>query len=242
MPQTVVITGSSKGIGKATALYFAKKGWNVVVNSEKSVNDGQKVANEIVKMGARAIYIQANVSEKAQAENLIKQAEKVFGKIDCLVNNASRSQKKLFIDTIEADYELSNTGLKGAINCSRAVIKSMKDQGGTIVNISSIWGISGASGEVLYSASKAAIIGLSKALAKEMGTMGIRVNAVAPGYIETRMTRGEKEETRKHFCENSALGKLGTPEDIAKVVYFLASDSSSFITGQTITADGGYLD
>ena len=237
MKKTVLITGASRGIGAEIAREFAKAGYNVAVNYANSREKAEALAEEI---GGYAYG--ADVSAFAQVEEMIAKVHKRFGGIDVLVNNAGIAlPQKLLSDTTEAEWDrLFDVNVKGAFNCTKAVTDDMvTNHSGSIINISSIWGITGGSCEVAYSASKAAIVGFTKALAKELGTAGIRVNCVAPGVVDTDMNAHLSEEDIAALKEETPLGTVGTPSDIAKLVVFLASEDARFITGQVITADGG---
>lgn len=240
--KTVVVTGASKGIGRAVVKEFAREGYNVVICYNHSVSAAQELLNEISKF-ARAIAIKVDVSKEDEVRNMIDISKKTFGKIDVLVNSAGVSDTRLLIDSTQEDYDfVFDTNMRGTYNTCKLVGREMlSNQSGKIINISSIWGVLGGSCESVYSASKGAIIAFTKALAKEFGPNGINVNAVAPGFIQTDMTKNVTEEIKQEIVDNSALGRLGTPEDVAGVVSFLASDKSNFITGQVVAVDGGWL-
>ena len=240
--KTVVVTGASKGIGRAVAKEFANNGYNVVICYNKSVSDAQQLLNE-VSQTTRAIAVKVDVSNEDDVKNMVEITKKTFGNIDVLVNCAGVSDTRLLIDSTKDDYDfVFDTNMRGTYNTCKLVGREMlSNQSGKIINISSIWGVLGGSCESVYSASKGAIIAFTKALAKELGPNGINVNAVAPGFIQTDMTKNVTEEIRQEIMDNSALGRLGTPEDVAGVVSFLASEKSEFITGQVISVDGGWL-
>ena len=240
--KTVVVTGASKGIGRAVAKEFANNGYNVVICYNKSVSDAQQLLNE-VSQTTRAIAVKVDVSNEDDVKNMVEITKKTFGNIDVLVNCAGVSDTRLLIDSTKEDYDfVFDTNMRGTYNTCKLVGREMlSNQSGKIINISSIWGLRGGSCESVYSASKGAIIAFTKALAKELGPNGINVNAVAPGFIQTDMTKNVTEEIRQEIMDNSALGRLGTPEDVAGVVSFLASEKSEFITGQVISVDGGWL-
>lgn len=242
MMKTVIVTGASRGIGACVAKEFGKLGYNVVVCYNKSRKQAEDVANDIEKNGGKALLVQVDVSNSESVKNMVDQAEKVFGNIDVLVNNAGISISGLLIDmTNEQIQNLVSTNLISTIVCSREVAKNMMKAGqGKIINVSSIWGVVGGSNETVYSATKAGIIGFSKALAKELGLMNINVNVVAPGAIETDMMKQYDNQTKQEIVSETALNRLGKPEDVAKVVTFLASGSASYITGQVIRVDGGW--
>ena len=240
--KTVVVTGASKGIGRAVAKEFANNGYNVVICYNKSVSDAQQLLNE-VSQTTRAIAVKVDVSNEDDVKNMVEIIKKTFGNIDVLVNCAGVSDTRLLIDSTKDDYDfVFDTNMRGTYNTCKLVGREMlSNQSGKIINISSIWGVLGGSCESVYSASKGAIIAFTKALAKELGPNGINVNAVAPGFIQTDMTKNVTEEIKQEIMNNSALGRLGTPEDVAGVVSFLASEKSNFITGQVIGVDGGWL-
>lgn len=240
--KTVVVTGASKGIGRAVAKEFANNGYNVVICYNKSVSDAQQLLNE-VSQTTRAIAVKVDVSNEDDVKNMVEITKKTFGNIDVLVNCAGVSDTRLLIDSTKEDYDfVFDTNMRGTYNTCKLVGREMlSNQSGKIINISSIWGLCGGSCESVYSASKGAIIAFTKALAKELGPNGINVNVVAPGFIQTDMTKNVTEEIKQEIMESSALGRLGTPEDVAGVVSFLASEKSEFITGQVISVDGGWL-
>ncbi len=240
--KTVVVTGASKGIGRAVAKEFANNGYDVVICYNKSVSDAQQLLNE-VSQTTRAIAVKVDVSNEDDVQNMIDITKKSFGTIDVLVNCAGVSDTRLLIDSTKEDYDfVFDTNMRGTYNTCKLVGREMlSNQSGKIINISSIWGLRGGSCESVYSASKGAIIAFTKALAKELGPNGINVNAVAPGFIQTDMTKYVTNEIKQEIMESSALGRLGTPEDVASVVLFLASEKSEFITGQVIGVDGGWL-
>ena len=240
--KTVVVTGASKGIGRAVVKEFANNGYNVVICYNKSVSDSQQLLNE-VSQTTRAIAVKVDVSNEDDVKNMVEITKKNFGNIDVLANCAGVSDTRLLIDSTKDDYDfVFDTNMRGTYNTCKLVGREMlSSQSGKIINISSIWGLRGGSCESVYSASKGAIIAFTKALAKELGPNGINVNAVAPGFIQTDMTKNVTEEIRQEIMDNSALGRLGTPEDVASVVLFLASEKSEFITGQVIGVDGGWL-
>ena len=236
--KTVVITGSSRGIGAATAKLFAENGFNVCVNYFHS----EKAAKELTASLPSAVAVKADISKKADAVALIEAATETFGHVDVLVNNAGIAlPPQLVTDVSDADYDrVFDINMKGVHNTVSAVLPQMVNRkSGNIVNISSLWGVVGGSCETVYTASKAAVIGYTKALAKELGTSGIRVNCVAPGFIRTEMNARFSEEEIASFAEETPLCRVGDPQDVAKAVFFLATDMSDFITGQTLCVDGG---
>lgn len=240
--KTVVVTGASKGIGRAVAKEFANNGYNIVICYNHSISAAQELLAEISGI-TRAIAIRVDVSKEDEVKNMIDITKNTFGTIDVLVNCAGVSDTRLLIDSTKEDYDfVFDTNMRGTYNTCKLVGREMlSNQSGKIINISSIWGLRGGSCESVYSASKGAIIAFTKALAKELGPNGINVNAVAPGFIQTDMTKNVTEEIKQEIIDNSALGRLGTPEDVAGVVSFLASEKSEFVTGQVIGVDGGWL-
>lgn len=243
MNQTVLITGASKGIGRATAAAFARNGYNVAVNYCKSKEKATSLADELNSYGVIAAAYQADVSDKMAVGEMFRKAEQELGRISVLVNNAGIAEQILFSDITEEKWDkMFAVNVRGAYNCTQAVIPSMiHEKYGRIINISSMWGISGASCEVHYSASKAALIGFTKALAKEVGLSGITVNCIAPGVIGTDMNSAISGEIMNELKENTPLNRIGTPEDVAGAILFLASDKASFITGQVLSVDGGFI-
>lgn len=240
---TVVITGSARGIGAATAALFADMGYNVVINYNTSKNEAIALLEKITAKGGKAIAVQADVSKMSEAQRLFDEAKKAFGNIQVLVNNAGIAQQKLFTDITEKDYDrMFDCNVKSVFNCCQCALPDMiHHKNGRIINISSMWGVTGASCEVHYSASKAAVIGLTKALAREVAPSGITVNCIAPGVIDTPMNSGFDEDTISALKEETPVGRLGTPEDIARAIVFLAHEKSGFITGQTLGIDGGFI-
>lgn len=240
--KTVVVTGASKGIGRAVAKEFANNGYNIVICYNHSISAAQELLAEISGI-TRAIAIRVDVSKEDEVKNMIDITKNTFGTIDVLVNCAGVSDTRLLIDSTKEDYDfVFDTNMRGTYNTCKLIGREMlSNQSGKIINISSIWGVLGGSCESVYSASKGAIIAFTKALAKEFGPNGINVNAVAPGFIQTDMTKNVTEEIKQEIMDNSALGRLGTPEDVASVVLFLASEKSEFVTGQVIGVDGGWL-
>lgn len=241
--KTAIVTGGSRGIGKAVALKLAEKGANIVVNYTSNSTKAEEVVNEIKKMGREALAIKADVSNPDDVKNLVKETEKQFSNIDILINNAGITKDTLLIRMKEDDWDkVMSVNLKGTFLCTKLVGKKMmKQRRGKIVNIASIVGIIGNAGQANYSASKAGIIGFTKSTAKELASRGINVNAVAPGFIETEMTKKLSEEVVENYAKNIPLGKMGTPEDVANVVFFLCSQEASYVTGQVINIDGGMV-
>lgn len=243
LDKTAIVTGGSRGIGKAIALKLAEKGANIVVNYTSNSSKAEEVVNEIKKMGKEAMAVKADVSNPDDVKNLIKETEKKFSSIDILINNAGITRDTLLIRMKEDDWDkVMSVNLKGTFLCTKLVGKKMmKQRSGNIVNIASVVGIIGNAGQANYSASKAGIIGFTKSTAKELSSRGINVNAVAPGFIETEMTKKLSEEVVQNYAKNIPLGKMGKPEDVANVVSFLCSQESSYITGQVINVDGGMV-
>ena len=243
MKRCVVVTGGSRGIGAAIASLFATKGFNVVINYNKSENAAKELCNALTEQGFSAVPFKADISNQTEAEELIKFSIEQFGSIDVLVNNAGIAQQKLFTDITDADWDkMISTNLSAAFYCTRAAAKYMiNKKSGSIINISSMWGISGASCEVHYSAAKAGLIGFTKALAKELGPSNIRVNCIAPGLIDTDMNGTLTESDKITLINETPLCRIGTVLDVAKATYFLASDDASFITGQILSVDGGFI-
>lgn len=241
--KTVLITGGARGIGRAISLIFSRNNFNIIINYNNSYNLANDLLKEILSYGFSAEIYKADISDINQVLSMVKYCIAKYNKIDVLVNNAGIAQQKLFTDISESDWNnMINTNLTGAFFCTKEVVKNMiKNKSGKIINISSIWGITGASCEVHYSVSKAGIIGLTKSLAKELGPSNIQVNCIAPGIINTDMLADFNQEDLDVLKNDTPLMRLGTPEDIAKCVYFLASDNSDFITGQVISPNGGYL-
>lgn len=241
--KTVLVTGGSRGIGKAISKTFAKDGYNVLINFNKSENEAKELYTVLDKKGFSVKLFKADISSREEVENMIDYCIKEFGGLDVLINNAGISQDKLFTDITDEDWDnMMNINLKGSFYCSQVALKYMiSEKKGNIINISSIWGISGASCEVHYSISKAGIIGMTKALAKEVAPSNIRVNSIAPGVINTDMLSEYNEDEIDALVEETPLMRLGTSEDIANCAIFLASDKSSFITGQVISPNGGFV-
>jgi 3-oxoacyl-[acyl-carrier protein] reductase len=236
-----VVTGGSRGIGRGIALELARRGASVVVNYNKNAASAEEVAAEIVALGVQALPVQADVSTEEGANALVKAAVDTYGKIDILINNAGTTRDNVIMMMSADDFDsVVDTNLRSTWLMSKAAVRSMmRKRYGRIVNITSISGIMGNGGQTNYSASKAGIIGLTKALAREVGSRSITVNAVAPGYIETDLTSGLPEEMLKKVAENTPLGRMATVQDIAYAVAFLASDEAASITGHILTVDGG---
>jgi len=238
-----VVTGASRGIGRAIALVLAQKGADVLVNFAGREDAAAAVAGEIRAMGRRALVFQADVSDSARAAAMIKTAGEELGRVDILVNNAGITRDNLILRMKDADWDaVLQVNLKGAFNCARAVARTMvKNHCGRIINIASVVGLTGNPGQANYCAAKAGLIGFTKALARELGSRQITVNAVAPGFITTEMTGGLTEEAKEKMLSAVPLARFGDPGDVAEVVAFLASDAAAYITGQTIAVDGGMV-
>ncbi|MBQ2672189.1 MAG: glucose 1-dehydrogenase [Clostridia bacterium] len=243
MKKAAIITGASRGIGAAVAIKLAEKGYNIVINYNNSEKSAMDTLKKVRKAGAMAIALKGDVSNYEEAKYVVEKSLAEFSHIDVLVNNAAMSIHKLFTDmTPEECSKIFDVNLGGVLNFSRLVLPNMiKNHSGKIINISSVWGITGAALESIYSASKAAVIGFTKALAKEVGPSGINVNCVAPGVIDTDMNKNLSKEDIKKLIDNTPLMRLGTPEDIANVTAFLCSEEANFITGQVINSDGGFI-
>lgn len=239
--QVAIVTGGSRGIGRAICLELARLGVNVVVNYAGNVEKANEVVSECEKFGVKAIAVGADVSKMTEVEALVATTVETFGKIDILVNNAGITCDKLLMRMTESDFDrVIDTNLKGAFLTMKLVSKiMMKQRSGNIVNISSVVGLMGNAGQMNYAASKAGVLGMTKSLAREIASRGVRVNAVAPGFIETDMTAELSAEIRENLTKNIPLGTLGSPEDVAKVVAFLVGDGGAYLTGQVISVDGG---
>lgn len=236
-----VVTGASRGIGKAIAMRLAKEGAMVIINYNGSVDKAEAVKTEIEKAGGRAAVYQCDVSEEKACEAFLSEVIKTYGRIDVLVNNAGITRDGLLMRMSETDFDaVLNTNLKGAFHTIRVVSRQMlKQRSGRIINMASVVGVSGNAGQANYAASKAGVIGLTKAAAKEMASRGITVNAVAPGFIETDMTGVLSEKVREGAVGQIPMGTFGKPEDVASAVAFLASEEARYITGQVLHVDGG---
>jgi 3-oxoacyl-[acyl-carrier protein] reductase len=241
--KVALVTGASSGIGRNIAVELVKSGAIIAVNYNRNEEGAVETLRLIKETGGYGIIVKGDVSSYETAKNMIDQVVNKLGSIDILVNNAGISKIGLFIDMNETDWdELIDIDIKGVINCSHYVLKHMlKQKRGSIINISSIWGNIGASCEVVYSATKGAVNSFTKALAKELGPSNIRVNAIAPGVIDTEMNAWLSEDERQSLIQEIPMMKFGTGEDVGKLAVFLASDSSKYITGQIITLDGGMI-
>ena len=236
--KVIVITGASRGIGAATALLAAKSGYFVVVNYS-----AENICRKITQDGEKCIAVKADISNADDVKKLYDKSMEIAGKVDVLVNNAGISEFSLFTDIGEKQWDrMFDTNVKGNFLVSKAFIPQMVHRkNGKIINISSVWGICGASCEVHYSASKAAVIGMTKALAKELGPSGITVNCVAPGVIDTDMNAAFSKEDIRALIDETPIERIGSPQDVAETVLFLASDRADFITGQVISPNGGFV-
>lgn len=243
MKKVALITGSSRGIGRAEAITLARDGYAVCVNCVEREDKAQELVDMLRSNGCETMWYKADVSDSTAVKQMVAAIEEKLGAVTLLVNNAGIAKQCLFQDMTE-DYwrHIFNVNLNGAFNTIQAVLPHMlHEHSGCIINTSSIWGQHGASCEVAYSATKHAIIGLTRSLAQELAPTNIRVNCVAPGVIDTDMVQVLGTETLAALAEDTPVGRLGRPEDIAAVVSFLASDAASFITGQVITSDGGFM-
>ncbi|WAM30884.1 3-oxoacyl-[acyl-carrier-protein] reductase [Caldicellulosiruptor naganoensis] len=241
--KVALITGASRGIGRAIALKFGQNGANVVINYSSSESQAQTLKEEIEKLGVKALTIKCDVSNSEEVNAMFSQIEKEFGRLDILVNNAGITKDGLILRMNEEDFDkVIAINLKGAFLCAKAASKMMvKQREGNIINISSVVGIIGNVGQTNYAASKAGIIGLTKSLAKELASRNIRVNAIAPGFIKTDMTEVLSDKVKEMMLSSIPLGRFGEAEEVANVALFLASNLSSYITGQVIVVDGGMV-
>jgi len=239
--KVALITGAARGIGKAIALKFASEGANIIFTDLVIDEKGEATKREIEALGVKALAIASNAASFEEAHNVVEEGVKVFGKIDILVNNAGITKDGLMMRMSEQQWDaVIGVNLKSAFNFIHAITPvMMRQKSGSIINMSSVVGVSGNAGQANYSASKAGMIGLAKSIAQELGSRGVRANAVAPGFIITDMTEKLPEEVRKEWAEKIPLRRGGLPEDIANVCTFLASDLSSYVTGQVISVCGG---
>jgi 3-oxoacyl-[acyl-carrier protein] reductase len=238
-----IVTGAGRGLGRAIALKLAELGANIVVNYRNSEKEAEELIQDIEAKGVEALMVKADVSSFEQCEGLIKAAVEKFGKIDILVNNAGITKDTLLLRMKEEDFDrVIDINLKGCFNTTKHVSSVMlKQKFGRIINISSVIGLVGNAGQSNYAASKAGIIGFTKACAKELGSRGITVNAVAPGFIETEMTEVLSDKLKEATINSIPLKRFGSPTDVANLVAFLAAEESAYITGQVINVDGGMV-
>lgn len=241
--KVAIVTGAARGIGKAIAMKLASEGASIAFTDLKEDENFKNTENEIRALGVECKGYASNAADFAEAHATVEQVQKDFGHIDILVNNAGITRDGLIMRMSEQQWDAVITvNLKSAFNFTHALVPVMaRQRGGSIINISSIVGVNGNAGQCNYSASKAGMIGLAKSIAKEMGSRGIRANAIAPGFIITDMTNALSEEVREEWNKKIPLRRGGTPEDIANVALFLASDLSSYVTGQVIVCDGGMI-
>lgn len=239
--KVALVTGASRGIGKAIANLFALEGANVAITYIHNQELAEQVVSDLSAIGILAKAYRCNAADFAETEQLVKQVQDDFGRIDILVNNAGKTSDTLMLRMTENQWdEVIANNLKSVFNTIHAVSPIMlKQKSGTVINMASIVGLYGNAGQANYAASKAGIIGLTKSMAKELGSRGIRVNAIAPGFVETDMTANLSEEMKGNTLKNIALRRLGKPEDIARCALFLASELSSYITAQVLVCDGG---
>lgn len=236
-----LVTGGSRGIGRVIAEHLAKSGINVAICYSGNENAAQETIEDCKKHGVQAMYVKADVSNADDVTEMFNQIKELMGPVEILVNNAGITRDGLLLRMSEADYDaVLDTNLKGTFLCTKAAIKDMmKARNGRIINISSIVGVQGNAGQANYSASKAGVIGFTKSVAREYGSKGITVNAVAPGFIQTAMTDQLPDNVKEAYLKQIPLARFGTPKDVADVVDFLASDKASYITGQVIEVTGG---
>ena len=239
--KTALITGAARGIGKAIALKFAAEGANVAFTDLVIDENGKATEDEIAAFGVKAKGYASNAADFAQTEDVVKQVKEEFGAIDILVNNAGITKDGLMLRMTEAQWDaVIAVNLKSAFNFIHACVPvMMRQRGGSIINMASVVGVHGNAGQCNYAASKAGLIALAKSIAQEMGAKGIRANAIAPGFIETAMTAALPDDVRAEWCKKIPLRRGGTPDDVANVALFLASDLSSYVSGQVIQIDGG---
>lgn len=239
--RVALVTGGSRGIGRAIALAMAAQGARVAVNYASNRQAAEEVVAEIASAGGDAAAFEADVSGFTDGEELVEAVANRFGRLDILINNAGITRDTLLLRMKESDWDqVLQTNLKGVFNCTRAAAKLMlKQRSGCIINIASVAGLTGLAGQANYGAAKAGILGFTRAVAKELGSRGITVNAIAPGFISTDMTSVLPDAYKQEILRRIPLGRFGTPEDVAQVAVFLASPAGSYITGQTIVVDGG---
>lgn len=241
--KVAIVTGGTRGIGRAIALKLADQGANIVINYRNSDKEAEELKAILEEKGVKVLTVKCDISNFEDSKNLMNKCKEVFGKIDILVNNAGITKDTLIMRMKEEDFDnVIDVNLKGTFNCAKhASAIMLKQRFGKIINMTSVVGIAGNAGQVNYAASKAGVIGLTKSLAKELGSRGITVNAVAPGFINTDMTASLSEKVKEEASKNIPLKRLGDPEDVANLVGFLASDAANYITGQVINVDGGMV-
>lgn len=241
--KVAIVTGGTRGIGRAIALKLADHGANIVINYRNSDKEAEELKSILEGKGVKVLTVKCDISNFEDSKNLMDKCKEVFGKIDILVNNAGITKDTLIMRMKEEDFDnVIDVNLKGTFNCAKhASAIMLKQRFGKIINMTSVVGIAGNAGQVNYAASKAGVIGLTKSLAKELGSRGITVNAVAPGFINTDMTASLSEKVKEEASKNIPLRRLGDPEDVANLVGFLASDAANYITGQVINVDGGMV-
>jgi len=240
--RVAIITGAGSGIGRESALLFAKEGAKIVV-ADVNEKGGEETVSTIKNNGGESFFFRLDVTDREQSKNMVKTTMEKYGRIDVLINNAGITQDALVAKMTEEQWDrVVDINLKGVFNCTQAVVEVMINQGkGAIVNISSIVGVNGNVGQVNYAATKAGLIGMTKTLAKELGKKGIRVNAVAPGFIATPMTSNVPEKILEMMKEKTPLRRLGEPKDIANAYLYLASDEANFVNGAVLCVDGGLV-
>ncbi len=243
MRSSVLITGASRGIGRACALRFAKEGYAVTAGYSRAEEQAWTLAQEIADRGGECLPVQADMTDRAAIHRMVRLSESHFGAPNVVVCNAGIAQQKLFTDITEGDWDaMFSVNVGGMYRVIQEALPSMISRGsGSIVTVSSMWGQVGASCEVHYSASKAAVLGLTKALAKELGLSGIRVNCVCPGVVDTEMNAMHGKEVLGELAEETPLGRIGKPEEIADTILFLASEQARFVTGQVLDVSGGLV-
>jgi len=241
--RVVLVTGGSRGIGKETAKVYAENGYDVAINYVSDKTDVEGIKKEFQDMGIKCLMVKADVSNEEDVNNMVEKVISEFGKIDVLVNNAGITKDTLLMRMSKEDFDkVIDINLKGTFLVTKAVIKyMMKKRNGSIINLASVVGVVGNSGQSNYSASKAGIIGFTKSVAKELASRNIRANAVAPGFIETDMTNVLKDDVKENIGNQIPLKRMGTAKEVAEVIYFLGTEKSSYITGQVINIDGGMV-